>query len=185
MQDLMIDLETLGTHVNAPIIAIGAVWFDPETGEKGPTYYRVLDVADQIDSKVRFADASTIKWWMQQANAAKEVFKDNAMPTQQVLEEFRQWIMGFAKASKGSKATRKCFPWGNGSGFDITLMETIFNDYNVECPWLYYNVMDLRTFKRFTAKGAKVEKLEGVNHNALDDAINQVDYVLKHLGHLK
>jgi len=36
MQHVMIDLETLGTTPDAPIIAIGAVNFDIRTGKTGP-----------------------------------------------------------------------------------------------------------------------------------------------------
>jgi len=180
--DLMIDLETLGTNVDAPIISIGAAFFDIENKTVGDTFYLVLDVADQIDSKVRFADASTIKWWMQQGDAAKKVFKDGAKPTKEVLELLRTWIMTHA----GSKATKtnKVKVWGNGSSFDITLMETIFKAYNVECPWQFYNVMDLRTYRRFVANGAKVEKLEGTDHNALDDSINQINFIFKYADRL-
>ncbi|HBH4975072.1 TPA: 3'-5' exoribonuclease, partial [Escherichia coli] len=35
---LMIDLETMGTNTNAPIVVIGAVFFDPQTGEIGPVF---------------------------------------------------------------------------------------------------------------------------------------------------
>lgn len=178
MKDLMIDLETLGTDTEeAPVISIGAAWFDIDTKTIGPTYYRVLNVTDQIDTKTRFVDTSTLKFWMNQQNAAKSIFRDEALPTKQVLIEFRQWIMNTAKAGPKSKATKKCNPWGNGAGFDINLMESMFKSYNVDCPWLFYNVMDLRTFKRFQGQSKKVEKLEGVNHNALDDAINQINYI--------
>lgn len=179
MNDLMIDLETLGTHTKAPIISIGAVFFDIEKKELGPTFYGVLDVADQIDSKIRFADASTIKWWMSQSGAAKRVFKDNAHPTAPSLETFADWILNTVGSK--SKSTKKVTVWGNGSGFDITLMETMFEDYKIKCPWMYYKVNDLRTFKRFVAKGEAVQKLEGTDHNALDDAVNQANYVLKYV----
>lgn len=178
MKDLMIDLETLGTGVNAPIISIGAVWFDIDKKEIGDTFYAILDVADQMDTKTRFADSSTIKWWMTQDGAAKKVFRDGAHPSKMVLETFRKWIMDHAKSK--AKTTRNCKPWGNGAAFDITLMETLFKDYDVTCPWIYYNAMDLRTFKRFVAKGAKVEVLEGAKHNALDDAVAQAKYVLEY-----
>jgi len=179
MQDLMIDLETLGTKPDAPIISIGAVWFDLEKRQIGDTFYAVLDVAEQIDSKTRFASASTIKWWLSQADAAKSVFKEGAKPTKDVLALFREWIM--VHAGSKAKTTKKCLPWGNGSTFDITLMETLFDDYEVTCPWMYWNVMDLRTFKRFVGKGKKVEKL-GTDHNALDDAVSQVNYMFEVTG---
>ena len=174
----MIDLETLGTNVDAPIISIGAAYFDIDKKQIGDTFYMVCDVADQMDSKIRFADASTIKWWMQQSGAAKAVFKDGHKPTKEVLETLRQWIMTHA----GSKAqtTNKCIVWGNGSSFDITLMETLFKAYDVVVPWRFWNVMDLRTFRRFVAKGAKVQKLEGTDHNALDDSINQINFIFEH-----
>lgn len=175
-KDLMIDLETLGTNVDAPIISIGARFFDLETKTKGPHFYQVFDVADQIDSKTRFANASTIKWWMSQQDAAKNVFKDNAAPTQLVLKAFAEWVLEIGKASKKSKASKSVNAWGNGSSFDVTLMETLFNDYNVPCPWMYHNIMDLRTFRRFVGMGAKIEKT-GVNHNALDDVNSQIDYM--------
>jgi len=176
MQDLMIDLETLGTHDRSPVISIGAAWFDIEKKQIGETFYLVMDVADQIDSKIRFADASTIKWWMTQKDAAKNVFKEGARPSKEVLELFAQWILKTAGASKNSKATRKCFPWGNGASFDLTLMTSMFESYGVDCPWMFYNEMDLRTYRRFIGKGKKVEKL-GTNHNALDDAISQIKYI--------
>jgi len=178
MKDLMIDLETLGTNVDAPVISIGAVYFDIESRSMGNTFYETLDVADQIDTKIRFADSSTIKWWMSQADAAKNVFKEGSNPSKVVMSAFRQWIMLNSKAGKTSKQTTKCIPWGNGSGFDITLMETMFKDYDVQCPWMFWNVMDLRTFRRFIGKGRKVEK-HGVDHNAMFDAKSQVIYMFE------
>jgi len=174
----MIDLETLGTNTDAPIISIGAAWFDIPSRKIGETFYLVLDVAEQMDSRKRFADASTIKWWMSQSDAAKNVFKDGARSSQEVLQLFRDWVMKTSGAGKNSKATRKCFPWGNGSGFDITLMESIFKSYNIECPWLFYNIMDLRTYRRFVGNNKKVEKL-GTDHNALDDSISQIKFIFE------
>ena len=45
---LMIDLETLGTAANAPVIAIGAVFFDPNTGTLGDTFDAAIDVEDAM-----------------------------------------------------------------------------------------------------------------------------------------
>ena len=72
--DLMIDIESLGIKNNCPVISIGACFFD-KYGIK-EKFYAVLDVAEQIDSGKRVADASTIKWWMSQEGAAKKIFKD-------------------------------------------------------------------------------------------------------------
>jgi len=183
MQDLMIDLETLGTSANAPVISLGAAYFDINTKQMGDTFYMVCDVADQIDSRIRPVDADTIKFWMHQSGAAKRVFKEGHQPTKVVLETFRKWVMEHA-GSKAASFSTKVKPWGNGSSFDITIMETLFDDYKVAVPWAFWQVMDLRTYRRFIGKGAKVPKLEGVEHNALDDCINQINYVFEHSGNL-
>lgn len=168
--DIMIDLETLGTKNNCPVISIGACVFDINEKAIKSSFYCTLDLESQIDSGIRVPDSDTIKWWMNQANAAKKVFKEKPIKTFEGLYEFKKWVE--KNAGKSAKV------WGNGSGFDISIMESLFSDFGVECPWKFYNVMDLRTFRRFIGKNKKVEKI-GVNHNALDDAKSQAAYVIK------
>lgn len=180
--DIMIDLETLGTGPNAPVISIGCQVFDVETLELKGTFYGACQVADQLDTKIRHMTADTFKWWMSQDGAAKIVFKEKSDPTVNVLVALRNWIMGLAGSS--ANQTKKINVWGNGSSFDITIMETLFADYKVICPWMYYKVMDLRTFKRFVRDGEKVE-VAGVKHNALADATAQAEYVIEGLKQQK
>jgi hypothetical protein len=108
---------------------------------------------------------------MGQSDAAKKVFNEQAKPAERVLKLFSQWYKNNHNNSK---------VWGNGATFDISILENMFDMYDINHPWIYYNVMDLRTFKRFVGKGEKVQK-SGVNHNALDDAKSQAQYVLDHL----
>ncbi len=169
-KDLMIDLETLGINPSCPVISLGAIFFDVDTKTLGPSFYMALDVGEQMKYG-RIPDASTLKWWLGQSNAAKQVFKEEAKPAREVLELFCKWVKANGKGVN---------PWGNGATFDISIMENIFKQYEIKCPWLFYNVMDVRTFKRFRANGKKLEK-SGVNHNALDDAKSQAVYVLENL----
>ncbi|ENB5304245.1 3'-5' exoribonuclease, partial [Escherichia coli] len=41
---LMIDLETMGKNPDAPIISIGAIFFDPKTGDMGPEFSKTIDL---------------------------------------------------------------------------------------------------------------------------------------------
>ncbi|EPW0643735.1 3'-5' exoribonuclease domain-containing protein, partial [Escherichia coli] len=41
---LMIDLETMGKNPDAPIISIGAIFFDPQTGDMGPEFSKTVDL---------------------------------------------------------------------------------------------------------------------------------------------
>ena len=76
MQDLMLDLETLGLNYDAPIISIGAVFFDLQTSTLGAEFYIVIDVASSAEKTV--IDADTVKWWMRQSSEAQSIFNDPA-----------------------------------------------------------------------------------------------------------
>lgn len=170
MKDVMTDLETLGTSPQTPVISLGAVFFDMDGKTLGPTFYMAMDVNEQI-ARGRKPTGDTIKWWLSQTDAAKRVFHEKARPVTEVLTLFAQWYK--QNYSKGA------FIWGNGSTFDISILEDMYRDYGIELPWGYNKAMDLRTFKRFKANGAQIPNA-GVAHNALDDAIAQAQYVLDH-----
>ncbi len=44
MNNLMIDLESMGKKPNAPIVSIGAVFFDPQSGELGQEFYTAVNL---------------------------------------------------------------------------------------------------------------------------------------------
>lgn len=170
--NLMIDIETLGIDPKAPVISIGAVYFDEK--QTYAQFYINVDAHHQIDSGLRKFDASTIKWWMNQEDAAKKVFKENAVPVKQALNAFRSFIAG----SGGFENTK---PWGNGSNFDITILESLFKDYELPIPWNFRNIRDLRTFKEYVYDGAKTKRV-GTHHNAIDDALYQAQVVIDGLN---
>jgi hypothetical protein len=70
----MIDLETMGNKPNAPIVSIGAVFFDPSTGELGG-FYRVVSLKSSVDGGA-IPDPETIMWWMQQSEEARMAICD-------------------------------------------------------------------------------------------------------------
>lgn len=167
MDDIMIDLETLGTDPNTPVLSIGAVYFDLKTKQLGPTFYMALDVNEQI-ARGRKPTGDTIKWWIQQSADAKKVFAEATKPAKEVLEIFARWML---------INNKDAYVWGNGSTFDISIMEDLFKDYGLTRPWKYNRVMDMRTFKRFNNKGVMTKSI-GVAHNALDDAKFQAQWVM-------
>lgn len=169
MNHLMIDIETLGTTEKAPVISIGAVFFDKNG--VGESFYITLDSKEQMKSGVRKADQSTLDWWAKQGDEAKKVFNENTTPTKEGLVKFVEWIA----ANSNLKYLK---PWGNGSGFDISILESIFTDYGVKIPWKFWNIRDFRTYKEFVYDGKDIER-EGTHHNALDDAFYQAKIVVR------
>lgn len=168
---LMIDLETLGTAPNAPVLAIGAVFFAPATGALGEKFYADIDVEDAM----RFGtmSGSTFKWWMQQSDAARAAAIKGTMFAQEAFATFRKFIYD------GCSSQRHLRPWGNGASFDISIMDYAFNRITGNpAPWNFWNVRDVRTIKELgELKSPFTGKLQGTAHNALDDAVFQAGYV--------
>lgn len=172
MTDVMIDLETLGTGSDTPVVSIGAACFNTKTKNVGATYYAILNLDEQF-RRGRQPTQSTVKWWIGQGEKAQKVFAEPGRSVEEVLLEF-------AKFYKDHTDPKTSFVWGNGSSFDISIMEHLYNSYGIPIPWFYNKVLDLRTFKKFVANNAPIVN-NGISHNALDDAIAQAQYVMRYL----
>ena len=69
MNNLMIDLETMGKNKDAPIVSIGAVFFTPETGDIGQEFYAVVSLESAMEQGAT-PDGDTILWWLKQSPEA-------------------------------------------------------------------------------------------------------------------
>lgn len=171
MQHLMIDLETMGTRFDAPVLAIGAVFFDPDTGQLGEKFYRHIDMEDAC--RYGKVSGATIKWWLKQSDAAREaITRDGGIMATQAFTEFQAWILG-------SPAGTRVKPWGNGATFDISILEYAFlRIIDREAPWKFWSIRDCRTIKEVAEPfNIRVEELKGVAHHALDDAVHQAGWI--------
>ncbi|MGR89286.1 exonuclease [Escherichia coli] len=170
---LMIDLETMGKKSNAPIVVIGAVFFDPQTGEIGPTFYIVISLVDAMDTGA-VPDGSTIEWWLAQSNEARSAILVDQVKLVDALIQFREFINEYSDEEFVQV-------WGNGATFDNTILRTSYERLNIPCPWRYYNDRDVRTIvelgKTIGFDARTVILFEGVRHHALDDARHQAKYV--------
>ncbi|HBA2736966.1 TPA: exonuclease [Escherichia coli] len=170
---LMIDLETMGKKSNAPIVVIGAVFFDPQTGEIGPTFYIVISLVDAMDTGA-VPDGSTIEWWLAQSSEARSAILVDQVKLVDALIQFREFINEYSDE-------KFVQVWGNGATFDNTILRTSYERLNIPCPWRYYNDRDVRTIvelgKTIGFDARTVIPFEGVRHNALDDARHQAKYV--------
>ncbi|EJH0878954.1 exonuclease [Escherichia coli] len=170
---LMIDLETMGKKSNAPIVVIGAVFFDPQTGEIGPTFYIVISLVDAMDTGA-VPDGSTIEWWLAQSSEARSAILVDQVKLVDALIQFREFINEYSDENFVQV-------WGNGATFDNTILRTSYERLNIPCPWRYYNDRDVRTIvelgKTIGFDARTVIPFEGVRHHALDDARHQAKYV--------
>uniref|UniRef100_UPI001CCEE433 3'-5' exonuclease n=1 Tax=Escherichia coli TaxID=562 RepID=UPI001CCEE433 len=170
---LMIDLETMGTNTNAPIVVIGAVFFDPQTGEIGPVFYIVISLTDAMNTGA-VPDGGTIKWWLKQSSEARAAILTGQVKLKDSLSRFREFINEYSDE-------KFVQVWGNGATFDNAILRTSYERLDIPCPWRYCNDRDVRTIvelgKTIDFDARTVIPFEGVRHNALDDARHQAKYV--------
>ncbi|HBS2219629.1 3'-5' exoribonuclease [Klebsiella pneumoniae] len=173
---VMVDLETMGKKNNAPIVAIGAVVFDPSTGSIGESFYKVVCLESSVNWGA-VIDPSTVIWWLKQSSEARSaIVNDDAIPLQDALLQFREFVSD--NVAGGSK---KAQVWGNGASFDNSILRSSYDCIAEDYPWEYWNDRDVRTMVELghaiNYEPQKAIPFEGERHNALADAIHQARYV--------
>lgn len=167
---LMIDLETMGKNPDAPIISIGAIFFDPQTGDMGPEFSKTID----LETAGGVIDRDTIKWWLKQSREAQSAIMTDEIPLDDALLQLREFI----DENSGEFFVQV---WGNGANFDNTILRRSYERQGIPCPWRYYNDRDVRTIvelgKAIDFDARTAIPFVGERHNALDDARYQAKYV--------
>lgn len=173
-KNISLDIETAGKGPNAAIVSIGAVVFDPLTGELGSEFYQVIKLASSANYGQ--LDADTLQWWFKQTPEAQAVFNDtSAVSLRTALELFSAWL-----EQTGPVKTRMV--WGNGPAFDNVIVSSAYNAIEIKTPWYFNNDRCVRTILNMARDICRIDpkvlvKLEGTAHNALDDAKYQARYV--------
>lgn len=165
-EEVMLDLETLGTGNNAVILSIGAVKFDPYgqglLGElpSQSRFEAFVDPATCVAAGMQM-DANTVMWWLHPDRApAREVLNGKDRKTlSRVLLDFASW-MGDPKPV-----------WGNGSDFDNVILRNAYTAVGQSCPWKYHQSRCFRTIRNLYPD-VPVDRV-GVYHSAVDDAATQ------------
>ncbi|WED23048.1 3'-5' exoribonuclease [Vibrio sp. JC009] len=173
--EIMIDLETMGKSSNAPIVSIGAVEFNPATGELGADFETVVN----LNSSAYYGkmDASTVQWWLQQSEEARAIFskETKSVTLRNALQELNDWLAQFGEP-------KDIYLWGNGSGFDNVILNNAFKAVCIRPNFTHWNDTDVRTLVKLGREILGIDpkytlKREGTHHSALDDARFQARYV--------
>lgn len=151
--DIMIDLETGSTEINAAIFSIGALAFEPTNTEPPScTFYVEISHASNKASKRDFS-TSTMEWWAGQPtpppNGSTGLFE--------ALQALSRWL-------PPAEAV-----WANSPGFDLSILKHAFNHFDLNWPYPFWKEADVRTLKRLLLPGYTL----GNDHHALKDAMRQ------------
>ena len=167
MTHIMIDLETMGTRPNAPIVAIGAVGFT-KTEVRVDTAFEVnIDLEDAI-RQGGVPSKSTQVWWAQQSQEAQDAWKTNPHTVVDALAKFEQWLWTQGRLEG---------IWGCGSDFDNVLLSETHVRIGRKLPWRFYMNRCYRTMKALNPDVVMDRK--GTYHRSVDDAISQAQHLVR------
>ena len=189
--DVMLDIETLANSSNSAITQIGAAIFSRKTGDIIDTFKINVDAQSCVNLGME-TGVATIEWWMKQSDEArKSIFAKPNKKIYYALEDFttfikKNWVAyhgGEIKlADPGDYANIEDYfrsedikLWCHAT-FDEPNMDNAYRRCGLRSPWHYRSVRDIRTLTdlaEFTPP-----RNTGVAHDALDDALHQIKYVV-------
>ncbi len=180
MTDIIIDIETLGTKPHSPIIEIGACAIDNRTGEITSNFSRRVcngyGHADLFDRKAMGSytrdTLETVTWWAADRDRDETLRKimsgHGAGPNAHAaLLDFCDWMI-----AQSAKADSNIRVWANGPQFDLVILQSAFDRYQLKRPWLCWQERCVRTALEMAnyEKGSTSWIERGARHRALNDA---------------
>ena len=175
-----IDLETLGTSPDSVILSIGAVAVCTETGQI-VKFYGACAVDSQ---RHRTISKSTLSWWESQSEDARKALdfakSDDCPSLQDSLDRLTKWLGDLGQ-------THDVYVWGNGSDFDIAMLNHAYKQISDFVPWNFRHSRDMRTLRDICLRLGLEPKIKaavsrnGTHHNALDDAEYQAGIIMASL----
>ena len=192
MKHIMVDIETLSTAVNAAVLSIGAVEFDPMSGKIEREFYSELDLANQAG---RHIDVNTMQWWIKQCLVNTDniefLTKHNREKdgVSYALIRLLNFVYGYdevtAKVTRGD-GYEKIAVWACDPDFDLAILADLYKEHKLPVPWKYSEAKSVRTVRMLTQIAGMEIPAQEADHNALNDCIRQakeVSYFIANLQH--
>ena len=166
---VMVDLETMGTLANSPILSIGAARFNPNSDGIIDSFH----VGVVLDEFVT-VQSSTLLWWMapERAPAREAWLALDKVSLYEALVGFGEWVRSMPTVGM----------WGNGAAFDNMMLNETYAKMAVTPVTPFWHDRCYRTIKSL-APSIKVERT-GTYHSAVDDAVSQALHMQKVVQHL-
>jgi oligoribonuclease (3'-5' exoribonuclease) len=178
----MVDIETLGTGIDAPVFQIAATAFNITTGEIISSFDELIDV-----KSFKNIDGNTLLWWLEtNTELLKKLATESTKSKKtekKIFSEFFDWISAFVDKF----GQEKVFLWGNGILFDNRILKEKAIILGLDYPIFYRNDRDLRTLIELASfkLGISTDEFKslvpfiGTAHNAIKDVDHQISLALK------
>lgn len=159
----MVDIETLSSDPTAVVLSIGAVTFSSDRVTN--PFFRSVEIFSSLMAGCTI-DPNTVEWWRQQSDVAKQAAQPlkGKLVLVAALEDLAGYLQGADEI------------WAKGPDFDLVVLSQAYRAVGLRQPWSYRYARDCRTI--YALSGVK-ESRDGLNHSAVDDAINQAQAVIK------
>ena len=162
MCELMLDLETGDKSCNARVYQVALVSLEKSNivGVHGPKF--VFNQYISTDEKGT-EDPETMAWWRSQGVAWERLQEElkTGLPLRETVKSFLGW---WEQINSQDQVTRL---WSYGASFDIPIWQMAIERAGFKKPWDYRIERCLRT--------ADDLLFEGLQHDAMADAVNQAD----------
>lgn len=168
IDQVMIDIETMGTAPGSAIVSIGAVAFDLKTAESSGEKHWNVSLQSSLNVGLT-VDQGAIDFWMKQPDKAREcLYTPTPIPLLDALSKLR----GFITSHKVEGV------WANGSNFDLSLLRAAYSAFDTRPPWHYRKERDMRTVtnlaRAYGFKRTVVEFTGLIPHNPVHDCLKQI-----------
>lgn len=170
--DIMIDIETTGSPAGMGIdtigcIQIGAIKFNADTQEVGPTFNRCLALAPN-----RHWDEDTRQWWSTKNKPVLDGIIARMEDPQQVIRDFYAYCVT-GVTDGGARV------WAKPTTFDCSILASYFRQYGLPSPFHYRLTRDLNSHIAGLAGSARHQPMAhiedtGTAHDALSDCVYQL-----------
>lgn len=171
--DLMVDIETMGTSNDAALVSVAAVFFNLQTEAIGPSFCQNINLITSCRHG-GVIEPSTCLWWMRQSERARSTVFNAALDVRDVLRELAIWI-----GNNGDLKTVR--PWGNSNRFDLGILESAYKRVHMPVPWFWSNERDFRTVRNEYKAHVEYdpEKKGDGAHDPLVDCKFQIEHLFK------
>ena len=179
MIDVMLDIETLGTKVDSPIIQISAIAFEMDTGKVVSKFNKHLDIKSQ---HMYYINVDTLEWWLM---TDMELLRDKLLsenteryPYIDCIIDFVEWLESLGEITL----------WGNGTLFDNNFIIFQYEDLTGEKFPLSYRIhRDVRTMVDLASRVSRLSEKQiraevdnpDVKHDSYYDCMYQIDLLRK------
>ena len=194
MKDIMIDIETLDIKPGAVILSIAAVPFHRKTGDVADSFFEIIEIQSCLDAGLTI-NGDTLEWWLQQPEKARKYsFGESGMIKYSLFNVLHK-LHDFIKFHEDADNDGDVRVWGNGSIFDISIIESAYRTVNPHLDFAMWNFRKVRDVRTVVDLGEELgyslnefdieHPFEGIKHNPIDDAKHQVKMVCWFLNKMK